>query len=1504
MKRLTYIVVVLLLTGAYVPAQLIIGSGGQMILGANPAIVDGNTRSGVGVPTTPDAALNGDFYTDTSTGCLWGPKAAGAWPGSAAFCPSTSPMVFPAQAGIPVCTGTPCTAWTTSFVPPSSSIVGISDTQTLTNKSINGSEINSGTVPPAFLPLPTASAGGVVRAFDCATLGAGYVTQKIGTDGIMTCAVASGAVPSNSSIKVATTTVLPTTIIYSNGTAGVGATITAGTSNSTLVVDGYTLLLNDVIMVKDQASGVQNGIYTLTQLATVGVPWVLTRSVDRNTPGNLNNAGMYPILSGSVNGGSSWVQTSKVTTIGTDALVFALFAFNPASPPAIGGTTPAVGTFTNLLTKVSPMADIRAYGGDCTDGIFDNTAAVQATAAALGENGGTIYFPGPNCYIANPTGITWRTGVNSRSIELKVSGSISVGSTFINPGNMDLGCAGGTYAGQFNTNGPNCGLTGPNARGTLGTAVTSTGSQTVTPTYVAGSIANIKVGSYLTIAGNTTCNISTVSRDSSGFVTVTLSANQCRIPPGASIQVAGVADTSFNIPTSAVLIGSDYPAGTMRWKQTNTAVASSTGGTVTGLNDDTFETVRVTAVSGSNVTALFHHLHAAADKWGPVTYGTAPNQFGTNSIHGLNIIGNYGAGVYQQQSTNITWDGLNINAMQWASSVAMHLDGAYSFHLTHSNLSHWDDGSQPGCAGTCAPGEIGYPYGLKLSADNPDGGIANGLIDGFTTIWGGIKVDCNGVTNQCSNQGVTLDHVILEEPAGDAISVDPRGLGSVNKPWVLRKVFLQDLFTPYAVCLMGYTDPPAGAKPAKLFMYPGTASDLSDCLTNKYWDMGALAVFGYDDYNGSIPLPRHFGRTATMLDGITIEGELRGIGAGMSPAIIPYATQNVTTDPTAWTCTGTGCSITTGVLAPDGTPTAAELFRGSAVSKTQVFGSNFATATGDWFIIGVWTMNGTNVTTNNGANSGMSLSGLNAGDVFDNSSAGWSVGDSSRFSSSYNHDWWYPVVAARKITGAGFSSHNIQMYLENGTATSGNGMRFWMPFLIRVPYSAKPAAWTDDQWDTEIARWRQQLLHGAVPPNMPAGVLAINPSLKMYWGSDTNLYRDGTNGLKTDNTLNASVLQQNGAGIATVAKGAATGLVGAWGCTEGSGTSCADSGPNNNALTITSGTWSGTSAPLTNSVVFNGSSTRLDAATQRGTNFTNTTPFSVSTWINLGSSASGALFSTSDTSAGNKGWEISTESCSGNCINVWLINTYGSNWINVQTSASAYTTAAWHNIVVTYDGSSTAAGVKVYVDGVSKALTVIADTLTGTIANTKTLRMGMRTEGTQLKLPNNTKMGATSLWNRVLAAADIMVLYNSPYGWELQSEFTAHKDIANGYAGLDGAAKLSGAEIPATVPAEYNNGTCTTAKTIDPVNGTSQKVTLTNAQTCALTFTQPTSSTANVNLKIIQSAVSTFNGLISGCKWPGAVTPTITATTGAIDLIHAYLDGTTTYCNVIGQDVR
>lgn len=116
--------------------------------------------------------------------------------------------------------------------------------------------------------------------------------------------------------------------------------------------------------------------------------------------------------------------------------------------------------------------------------------------------------------------------------------------------------------------------------------------------------------------------------------------------------------------------------------------------------------------------------------------------------------------------------------------------------------------------------------------------------------------------------------------------------------------------------------------------------------------------------------------------------------------------------------------------------------------------------------------------------------------------------------------------------------------------------------------------------------------------------------------------------------------------------------------------------------------------------------------------------------------------------------------------------------------------------------------------------------------------------------------------------------------------------------GVDGSVAIRTTLLP-----EYNLGTCTTAATVDPANGNRQKITLTAAQTCVLTFTQPVGSTASIQLTVIQSSAGAFNGAISGGLWPGGTVPTITATSGAVDVITCFLSGTDAKC-VATQDFR
>lgn len=146
---------------------------------------------------------------------------------------------------------------------------------------------------------------------------------------------------------LATAVVLPNSPTYSNGTLGVGATLTAG-SNTTLTVDGTAAPLNTVVLVKNQASAFQNGIYTVTTAGSGAAAWVLTRATYFDQAAEMK-AGSYTFISaGATNVNSSWTQQAAVATVGTDASNWALFSSNGASVASIGGSTGVI-TLTNGL---------------------------------------------------------------------------------------------------------------------------------------------------------------------------------------------------------------------------------------------------------------------------------------------------------------------------------------------------------------------------------------------------------------------------------------------------------------------------------------------------------------------------------------------------------------------------------------------------------------------------------------------------------------------------------------------------------------------------------------------------------------------------------------------------------------------------------------------------------------------------------------------------------------------------------------------------------------------------------------------------------------------------------------------------------------------------------------------------------------------------------------------------------------------------------------------------
>jgi hypothetical protein len=126
-------------------------------------------------------------------------------------------------------------------------------------------------------------------------------------------------------------------------------TANANGSLNSAGIDGITdLEVNERVLVKNEATAANRGIYYVSALGDGSNPWTLTRDTDADTAAEVN-VGCYTFIEeGTDNAGSSWVQELTVTTINSDPLAFNKFfqqaAYLAGSGIAIDGLTLSVNT--------------------------------------------------------------------------------------------------------------------------------------------------------------------------------------------------------------------------------------------------------------------------------------------------------------------------------------------------------------------------------------------------------------------------------------------------------------------------------------------------------------------------------------------------------------------------------------------------------------------------------------------------------------------------------------------------------------------------------------------------------------------------------------------------------------------------------------------------------------------------------------------------------------------------------------------------------------------------------------------------------------------------------------------------------------------------------------------------------------------------------------------------------------------------------------------------------
>ena len=170
--------------------------------------------------------------------------------------------------------------------------------------------------------------------------------------------------------------------------------------------------------------------------------------------------------------------------------------------------------------------------------------------------------------------------------------------------------------------------------------------------------------------------------------------------------------------------------------------------------------------------------------------------------------------------------------------------------------------------------------------------------------------------------------------------------------------------------------------------------------------------------------------------------------------------------------------------------------------------------------------------------------------------------------------------------------------------------------------------------------------------------------------------------------------------------------------------------------------------------LFDGTNDRLGIGNVADLNFTHTSPFSVTAWVQT-NDAQGFIIQKELTGAPFTGWAFGINAWDGGAgiLDFNMIANYGGNdYFAVRGATDIRSATAWKHIGVTYDGSTRFGGAALYVGGVAEVITAIrADTLTATTASSATAAIGIRGSS----LPLAATIAQLRVYNRKLSAAEM-----------------------------------------------------------------------------------------------------------------------------------------------------
>jgi hypothetical protein len=475
--------------------------------------------------------------------------------------------------------------------------------------------INSGTVAVVASPSFTAVNAGTIETSDAIITG-GSITGLPTPSATSDAATKSYVDASVQGLQIKPTAALATAAAlpsntYSNGSAGIGATLT-GTADSALTVDGVAVTAGALVLVKNETTGANNGLYVVTATGSGSAAYVLTRHTDMETSTEFSGAFVPVGSGGTANSNTLWLANpSGTVTVGTTAIPFT--QLNAATSYVSGtGITISGGTVSlSAITNNTVWGNVS--GGTATPSQLTptqlttlvNTFTSSLSGAAPASGGGTTnYLRADGTWDAPPgtssgaalSGITAATGSNTiangnnpQVWNWALSSATEIGFKFGETTAATSGAGSQFIVGIATLSGSTAGPLQISAQGTAVLTLDQHGALTYAPvSSTTGAGFSVSLA-----AGNTSYSVSaggsfSITGGSSNYVggSITLTGGVCSSGGGGTtggITIASGTPGSSNTASGSISIstpsgtGSTGSSGSISFTTGNISSAASVG---------------------------------------------------------------------------------------------------------------------------------------------------------------------------------------------------------------------------------------------------------------------------------------------------------------------------------------------------------------------------------------------------------------------------------------------------------------------------------------------------------------------------------------------------------------------------------------------------------------------------------------------------------------------------------------------------------------------------------------------------------------------------------------------------------------------------------------------------------------------------------------------------------------------------------------------------------------